>query len=118
MKSATQKVRQVTKKIDAKKIASIKAKLANVKNPEKKAALKEQLKAAKRVAELRKKLFAAPPAKKAAIKAKLEAAKATLARKSAKVFKISKRLDAAKIVAIRAKLAKVKNPEVKAALKA
>jgi hypothetical protein len=46
LKSATQKVRQITKKLDAKKIASIKAKLAKVKNPEKKAALKAQLKAA------------------------------------------------------------------------
>lgn len=80
--------------------------------------MKAQLKAAKRVAALRKKLFAAPPAKKAAIKAELEAAKASLARKSAKVYKISKRIDASKIVAIRGRLAKVKNPEVKAALKA
>jgi hypothetical protein len=45
--------------------------------------LKAQLKAAKKVAELRKALFKAPYAKKAAIKAKLEAAKAKLARKTA-----------------------------------
>ena len=108
----------MTKKLDAKKIATIKAKLASVKNPEKKAALKAQLKAAKKVADLRKALFKAPHAKKAAIKAKLEAAKAKLARKSAAVFRISKRLDAKKISAIQSKLAKVKNPEVKAALKA
>jgi hypothetical protein len=80
--------------------------------------LKAQLKAAKRVAELRKKLFAAPPAKKAVLKTKLEAAQAKLAKNASKVFKISKRIDAKKVFAIKARLSKVKNPEVKAALKA
>lgn len=62
--------------------------------------MKAQLKAAKKVAELRKQLFKAPYAKKAAIQAKLAAAKATLKRASRKVLKVSKRLDAKKIVAI------------------
>ena len=59
----------MTKKVDAKRIAAIKAKIASATFPERKKALKAQLKAPKKVAELRKKLFAAPAAKKAAIKA-------------------------------------------------
>ncbi len=74
LKAATKEAKKVTKKLDAARVAKIKERLTRVKNPEKKEALIAQLKAAKRVAELREKLFHAPYAKKAAIKAKLERA--------------------------------------------
>jgi len=55
-------------KIDAKRIAVIKAKIAAASNPKRKKALVAQLKAQKKVAALRKKLLTAPKAKRAAIR--------------------------------------------------
>ncbi len=60
---------KISKRLDAAKIVAIRAKLAKVKNPEVKAALKAQLRAAKLVAELRKQLHAAKTGQKASLKA-------------------------------------------------
>jgi hypothetical protein len=59
----------VNLKIDAKKVAVIKARIAAATDPKRKKVLVAQLKAQKKVSALRKKLLAAPKAKKAAIKA-------------------------------------------------
>jgi len=59
----------VNLKIDAKKVAVIKARIAAATDPKRKKVLVAQLKAQKKVSALRKKLAEAPKAKKAAIKA-------------------------------------------------
>ena len=59
----------MTAKVDKKKIAVIKARIAAATDPKRKKVLVAQLKAQKKVSALRKKLAEAPKAKKAAIKA-------------------------------------------------
>jgi len=97
----------VTKKVDGafhKKltasISSIKAKLASVKNPERKAALKVQLKIANKIVALKKKYAAAPESKKAAIRAKIVAAKEKLVLAKGHVQEITKALDSKKVNSI------------------
>lgn len=87
-------MRAHTKRVKA-QIAAAKLALIKTKNPEKKAALKAQLKAANKVLALKKKLAAATtPEKKAAIRAKIVAAKAVLAKASRKVLKASNKVAA------------------------
>jgi hypothetical protein len=78
-------VKTITKKVDGafskkltKKVGAIKAKLAGAKHPERRAALKVQLKIANKIFALKKKYAAAPEAKKPAIRAKIMAVKAKL----------------------------------------
>jgi hypothetical protein len=91
LKKANKKVALVApKKSIAKRIAVIKAKLANAKNPVRRALLKKQLKAAKKVAALKKALKNAAPEEKKAIRAKLVKAQKKLARAAVKAFKAPK----------------------------
>lgn len=85
MRKAKAAVKAITKKVDGafsrkltKKVAAIKAKLAAAKHPERRAALKKQLKIANKIFALKKKYAAAPEAKKPALRAKIVAAKAKL----------------------------------------
>jgi hypothetical protein len=59
---------KISKRLDAQKINKIRAKLARVSDPAVKKALKEQLKAAKLVADLRKQLAKASGSAKATLK--------------------------------------------------
>jgi hypothetical protein len=73
-------VKTITKKHDSKlakklnkEVALIKVKLASAKDPERKAALKAQLKIAKKILALKKLYAKAPESKKAEIRAKIVA---------------------------------------------
>ena len=123
LKAAKAAVKSITKRIDGKfskklsaEITAIRAKLKNAVHPERKAALKAQLRIAKKLIALKKKYAAAPESKKAAIRAKIIAnkEKLSLARDYSK--EIVRGLDSKKVSAVEAKLAAAKNPKRIAAL--
>lgn len=85
MKAVKALVKTITKKHDSKfakklnkEIALIKVKLASAKNPERRAALKAQLKIAKKILALKKLYAKAPESEKAKIRAKIVAKKEKL----------------------------------------
>ena len=67
------------------RIVEMKKKLAAAKSPERKKALKAELKLAKRIVALKKKLHEAPRALRAIIRAKIAKTKASLKRATQKV---------------------------------
>jgi hypothetical protein len=85
LKAVKALVKTITKKHDSKfakklnkEIALIKVKLASAKNPERRAALKAQLKIAKKILALKKLYAKAPESEKAKIRAKIVAKKEKL----------------------------------------
>jgi len=84
------KARKAPKAISV-RVANIKAKLAKVTSPVRRAALKKQLRAAKKVAILKCRLDYAEPNEKAALKAKISKARKVLKKATAKVRKVAKR---------------------------
>jgi len=63
--------------------------------------LKAQIKAARKILTLKKKLAAASPAKKEAIRAKIAAAKRVLARATRKVLKVTNKVARRKLLIAR-----------------
>ena len=98
-------------------MADIKKKLAAAKSPERKRALKAQLKAAKRIVALKKKLLEAPRALRALIKAKIAKAKVALKKATKNVVRVTRRVDAKRIAKLKSKIASARSPASKRALK-
>jgi glycine/serine hydroxymethyltransferase len=88
------------------RIANIKKALKNAVTPARRAALKKQLKAAKKVAALKKALKRADPYQKEAILRKLAIAKKFLKKTAAKAAATRPKPIRARIAAIKAKLAR------------
>ena len=92
----------------------MKRKLAAAKSPERKRAIKAQLKIAKSIVALKKKLADVPRALRAVIRARIAKAKVALKKATKKVVKVTAKVDAKRI----AKISSAKSPKAKKAFKA